>query len=782
MTHIPVLVTDMALILIIAGITTLICKKLKQPVIIGYVLAGFLLSPVTDFFPFFVGDTGEIETLAEIGVIFLMFSLGLEFNLQKMVQVGVSGTLSATIQIVGMVLLGYLFGMLLGWSATDSLFLGGMLSMSSTIITVKAIEDCKMRERKFASLAIGTLIIEDIAAIFLMLVLSTVSVSQGGSGSLVLTIAKLLFYLALWLVLGIFLVPTLVQKIQKLLNGETLLIISLGMCFGMVLIANAIGFSSALGAFMAGSLLAGTGVAEKVEELVTPCKDLFVAVFFVSVGFLVVPSTLLEYIVPILILIVVTIIGKVVLLTGSYLLTRQDLSNSLHCALSQTQVGEFSFVIASLGLSLGVTSDFLYPVIVAVAILTTFTTPFMLRTAAPLSSFLEKKLPNKIVEAIRDRSRDEDDEEDENAKLETSMVWRRYLKRYFSLIFLYTLVCAGIIILGHQLLLPFAMDHLPGGMAKAIVICAVLLCILPFFPQLMFSHAPDFAALWMESRFNKLPLLFLMGVRFAIAIGLLMMIPIWFFENIPYWLLTLMIPVAFIAARSKRLRGSYLTIAAKFIANLNERQLHEAQDSDALLWEDEDLIVNTYRIPPGSPLVERTLADLGWGRTLHLNIIRIVRGKRIINLPPGGEVLHEYDLICLYGVSQAMENFDLIYNNAAVHQEGTGSVTLHDYIFNQDRIPEKEQLYCYGTLIHKDSPFGGKSISDSGLRKDRSCFVIGVERALLPITEPSPNFILRTGDIVWILGTVKTMVALLEDEAVIYDKSNRKTPEGIAES
>ncbi len=182
------------------------------------------------------------------------------------------------------------------------------------------------------------------------------------------------------------------------------------------------------------------------------------------------------------------------------------------------------------------------------------------------------------------------------------MVWRRYLKRYFSLIFLYTLVCAGIIILGHQLLLPFAMDHLPGGIAKAAVMCVVLLCILPFFPQLMFSHAPDFAALWMESRFNKLPLLFLMGVRFAIAIGLLMMIPIWFFDNIPYWLLTLMIPVAFIAARSKRLRGSYLTIAAKFIANLNERQLHEAQKSDALLWEDEDLIVNTYRIPPGSPL------------------------------------------------------------------------------------------------------------------------------------------------------------------------------------
>ena len=777
MAHLATLITDLAWILIIAGITTLICKKLKQPVIIGYVLAGFLLSPLAGFFPVFVEDAEEISILAEIGVIFLMFSLGLEFNLHKMVEVGVSGTLSAAIQIVGMVFFGYLVGMLLGWSATDSLFLGGMLSMSSTIITVKALEDCGMRHRRFASLAIGTLIIEDIAAIFLMLVLSTVSVSQGAGGSLLLTIGKLLFYLALWLLLGIFLVPSVVKKISRLLNGETLLVVSLAMCFGMVLIADAIGFSSALGAFMAGSLLAGTGVAEKTEELVSPCKDLFVAVFFVSVGFLVVPSTLLEYIVPILILIVVTIIGKTLLLTVSYLLTRQDLSDSLHCALSQTQVGEFSFVIASLGLSLGVTGEFLYPVIVAVALLTTFSTPFLLRTAPPCAAFLEKRLPAKLTEAIRERTR-EDESRDNDVRLESSQLWKRYLRHYFSRLFLYVLICVGLLVLGKQLVLPFALEHFAYPVTKPIVMAVCILCILPFMPQLLRSHDPDYTALWMESRFNKLPLTVLMGARVAVGIGLLMLAPIMFFDNIHYWLLLLMIPIAVLAARSKRLRGSYLWIAAKFLANLNERQLYENRKADTLFWENKDLVVEVCRVPEGSPFIGRSLKDLEWGRQFHLNVIRLVRGNKIINLPSGDEILCANDELSVYGMRDPVENFRMIYEETAVICEKKEDDTLRGYILNQDHIPEKDQLYCYGTQIHKNSPFVNTSILYSGLKSDRGCFVIGVERDMLPIYGPSPNFVMNTDDVVWILGTIKATLSLLQSDAVLYDEANRKKMKG----
>ncbi|MBQ1252190.1 MAG: cation:proton antiporter [Firmicutes bacterium] len=767
------LIVDLSWILIIAGITTLICKKLKQPVIIGYVLAGFLLSPVTDFFPMFVGSLEEIEVLADIGVIFLMFALGLEFNLHKMVQVGVSGTLSAAVQILGMVFLGYLTGMLLGWSATDSLFLGGMLSMSSTIITVKAIEDCKMMDRKFSSLAIGTLIIEDIAAIFLMMVLSTVSVSQGGGADLFVTIGKLLFYLAFWLVLGILILPTLIQKVQHLLTGETLLIVALAVCFGMVLIAEALGFTEALGAFMAGSLLAGTGVAEKTEKLITPCKDLFVAVFFVSVGFLVGPSTLVEYALPILIIIVVTLIGKIILLTGSYVLTRQDLDTSVHCAFSQTQVGEFSFVIASLGLSLGVTGEFLYPVIVAVALITTFTTPFLLRGAAPCVSLMEKKLPQKWLDVIENRAR-KDEEVNDPKQQEISAVWRRYLKRYILAILMYTLIASGIIVLGKEFLLPGVMEYFSHPMMKFGVMLVVFFGILPFMPQLMISHDAEFATLWVAGPFNKFPLLVLIGIRCAIAIGLMMLVPIMFYDNIHFSLLLLMIPIAIIAGKSKRLRGSYLAIAAKFMTNLNEKQLLENSRKEQLLWENGDLIVDVYQVPEGSPLIDRTLADLEWGRTFRLNVIRLRRGKKVLNLPEGKEILRTGDYIAVYGSLRGIENFRLIYSEGALIFQGHETLTLSDYIRHQDHIAEKDQLFCYGLLIQKGSSYVGKSIRDSGLKNHRQCFVIGVERELLPITEPSPNLILRADDILWVLGTVETILYLLQDDSVVYHSSNAK--------
>lgn len=758
------MITDLALILLFAGITTLICKKLKQPVIIGYILAGFLLSPMVGFFPN-MGNTEEISVLAEIGVIFLMFSLGLEFNLHKMAKVGVSGTLSAIIHIIGMGLLGYLIGLLLGWSHTDSLFLGGMLSMSSTIITIKSLEDAKMREAKFTRLAIGTLIIEDIAAVFLMLILSTAAASRGSGETLLITIGVLLFYLALWLVLGIFIIPTVIKKIHHLMNNETLLIVTLAICFGMVWMADAIGFSAALGAFMAGSLLAGTGVAGRTEKLVAPCKDLFVAVFFVSVGFLVDPATLFSYIIPILILIAVTIVGKVIFLTGAYLLTRQSIHTAVHGAFAQTQIGEFSFVIASLGLSLGVTGDFLYPVIVAVAVITTLTTPFMLKAAPSFAAFLEKRLPDPMLRAIAANSKVA--VEEENKKSKKRETWNRCLKHYFSRTALYLLLVAGIIVLGHQVLLPFALSYFPDKITKIAVIAFLYLCLLPFLPQLLISHDPDFTALWMQDRFNKLPLLILMGLRFAITLAALIIIPVLFYNTTYFWLLLFTIPLAFLAARSKRLRGSYLRIAAKFLANLNEHQLREKSEVKDLLWMDSDLLVDTYRIPANSALVSRSLENLQWGRTLHLNIIKIIRGKRHLNLPTGKESLNEGDVFYLFGAAGSIDNFRLIYGDTAVERLNRENVTLYQYIMHQDEFNEKDQLFCYGALVHKNSPFTGKSIRDSGLRKECNCFIIGVERDLYPIRDPSPNFILRTGDIIWLLGSVYTVTQLIQDEAIL---------------
>mgnify|MGYP001330021286 FL=1 len=316
-------------------------------------------------------------------------------------------------------------------------------------------------------------------------------------------------------------------------------------------------------------------------------------------------------------------------------------------------------------------------------------------------------------------------------------------------------------------MLPFALSYFPYKITKICVLAFLYLCLLPFLPQLLTSHDPDFTALWMQDHFNKLPLLILMGLRFAIALTALIIIPLLFYETAHYWLLLLTIPLAFLAARSKRLRGGYLRIAAKFLANLNEHQLREKSDVKDLLWMDPDLLVDTYNIPANSSLANRSLQNLQWGRTLHLNVIKIIRGKKHLNLPSGKEILNEGDILYLYGAVSSLENFRLIYADTAVKRLNRENISLYQYIMHQDHFSEKDQLFCYGALVHKNSPFTGKSIRDSGLRKECNCFIIGVERDLYPIRDPSPNFILRTGDIIWLLGSVHTVTQLIQDEAIL---------------
>ena len=309
MEALPSLITDLTILLAIAAVTTLLCKKINLPSVLGYILAGFLAGPVVAVLPT-IDDMATIQVWSDIGVIFLMFGLGLEFSVHKMGEVGVPGFLSAGIQAVGVGVLGFYLGVLLGWSTMDAVFLGVMLAMSSTMITMKSIEDMGLKDEPFAGLAMGTLVIEDIIAIFAMVILSTISVSQSISGlELAGRLGLLLFYLALWLILGIFILPTVMKKLIGFMNDEMLLIFSLALCFLMALLADRIGLSTELGAFLAGSLLAGTVHAERVEHLVTPCKNLFGAVFFISVGFMVQPAMILQYIGPILLLSAAAIVG-----------------------------------------------------------------------------------------------------------------------------------------------------------------------------------------------------------------------------------------------------------------------------------------------------------------------------------------------------------------------------------------------------------------------------------------------------------------------------------------
>lgn len=396
----PALISDLGLILITAAAAALLFKKIRQPLVLGYLIAGYLAGPHFNFFPT-VTDTHSIEVWAEIGVIFVLFSLGLEFSFKKLLKVGGTSAITSGVQLTSMIVIGYVTGILLGWKQIDSIFLGAMLAMSSTTIILRAFDELNLKGKKFAGIVFGALIIEDIVAILMMVLLATISVSQKFSGvELFDSVLKLVFFLILWFLAGIFVIPTLLKKSRNLLNEESLLLLALGLCLMMVISASAAGFSSALGAFIMGSIIAETIFSERIIEVVKPVKHLFGAVFFVSVGMMINPQTLVEYAVPVAIITFVTIFGKTTTTFIGSLISGQPLKQAVQVGSSLSQIGEFSFIIATLGMTLKVTSDFLYPVIVAVSAITTFASPFLIKGADGFSQFLERALPTKVLTQI----------------------------------------------------------------------------------------------------------------------------------------------------------------------------------------------------------------------------------------------------------------------------------------------------------------------------------------------------------------------------------------------
>lgn len=754
MQEIPALISDLATILVLAAITTLLCKKINLPSVLGYILAGFLVGPVVDFIPT-IHDMANIEVWSDIGVIFLMFGLGLEFSLHKMAEVGVPGFLSAGIQALGMGIVGFFLGILLGWGTMNSVFLGVMLAMSSTMITMKSIEDMGLKEEKFSDLAMGTLVIEDIIAIFAMVILSTIAVSQSISGlALAERLGILLLYLALWLILGIYLVPTLMKKLVGLMNDEVLLIFSLALCFLMALLAEEIGLSTELGAFLAGSLLAGTVHAERVEHLITPCKNLFGAVFFVSVGFMVQPAMILKYIAPILLLAVVAIAGKLFFLTLGGLAAGQELDVSVSAAAAQTQVGEFSFIIAGLGQSLSVTGAFLYPIIVAVSVVTTFTTPFLLKLAGPLTRLLERILPDKWLAAIAKYSAAKQaDKSGENKDLTF------FLKYYFQTLALYGVLAVGVILLGVRSLLPFLLSMDWGGRRAELVACGIMyLALLFLLPAMLRIKKRYFTALWLESTSNRLLLSILMIFRAGVVILLAVLPAFLIFQVNPLWLASGAIPLMWIVTRSDRLTGHYLEVEARFLANFNERKLAEqfgqGDQAEVHHWLTEQLYVVTLACPEKYVGEGQTLRDHGWGNADHINIIKIIRGKEHINIPEGDVKTRGGDLLVAMGSRRDLENFCFKQTVDGVRpQKGSRLQTLKEYIENQEGILQSRQLLCYGVSLGKDLPQQGKSIRDSGIKEEWSAFLIGLERDLLPIPNPDRSMTLRTGDLLWVMGS-----------------------------
>ena len=661
MAGLPTMIQDLALMLIVAGVVTLIFKKLKQPLVLGYIVAGFLVSPHMPYTAS-VADMENIHLWADIGVMFLLFSLGLDFSFKKILKMGASPFISTMTIIFSMSILGICVGHAFGWSKMDCVFLGGMLAMSSTTIIYKAFDDLGLRQQQFAGLVMSVLILEDILAIVMMVMLSAIASGNNPDGGQMLgSIVKIGFFLVLWLVVGIFAIPILLRSVRRLINSEVLLIVSLGLCCAMAVFSTKVGFSSAFGAFIMGSILAETIEAEKIEQLVEPVKNLFGAIFFVSVGMLVDPQILVSYAWPILALVVTILIGQALFGSFSFMLGGESLKSAMRCGFSMAQIGEFSFIIASLGLSLGVISDFLYPVVVAVSVITTFLTPYMIRLATPAYAALEHRLPPRLIRLINHMTMSHSNSQEDN-------LWKQLLKQMVMNTLIYSILSSATIALMFTFVLPFTRKLLPGWelhwYANAITGVLTVLLISPFLRAMVMkkNRSEEWRALWRESNRNRFPLLFTVLVRVIIAVSFIFYICNFLSRFSNALMITLGVMAVILMVLSRTIKRRSILLERLFINNLRSRDIEaQVRGKKRPLYEgkllDRDIHIAEFDVPANSMWMGSTLKDLNLGKKYGVHISSILRGGFRMNIPNGDYVLYPCDRLQVIGSDDQMAKF-----------------------------------------------------------------------------------------------------------------------------
>lgn len=729
--HIPNLINDLGLILITAAIAVLIFRKLKQPLVLGYLVAGFLASEYFHFFPT-VKDTNSITVWAEIGVIFLLFSLGLEFSFKKLLKVGGTASITALTQIFTMIVIGYFAGKFMGWEEMNCIFLGVILSISSTTIILKAFDELGVKSQKFTGNVIGALIVQDIVAILMMVLLSTIAVSQQFSGTeLIQSLLKLGFFLAIWFISGIFFIPTLLRKLKPLFTDEMLLIISLALCLLMVIFAANVGFSAALGAFIMGSIIAETNEAEHIEHLVKPVKDLFGAIFFVSVGMLINPETLVEYVFPVMLLTLITIFGQSITSTIGTLISGQPLKESIQTGMSLSQIGEFSFIIATLGASLNVTSDFLYPIVVAVSAVTAFTTPFMIKYATPVAGFVERKLPKRWVKRIEIYSA--------NAQaIKTVSTWRKAIREYIFQIVIHSIILFAIIQMSKRFLMPLIGDLSYGNTITAVI---TFIIIAPFLWALSLQRiATNEVQELIKNKKHHGPILVLIFIRMVIGLFFIgMMLNNFFSPGVA--VLAFVLSVVTIMLFPKKINKLYMKIENRFVTNYNQRELSvkKINRNNLSPW---DGHMASFIIVPESDLVGKPLEEIKIREEIGVNIAYIKRGNLHVNIPTKYEKLYPNDEIFVIGTDIQVKEFG-------------------DYLKNHEmKIIEDEEADIILQQFELElQPFIGRTIRESGLREKTNGLVVGVEHNGRRILNPESNFILSKNDIVWVVGDRKKVAA-----------------------
>lgn len=751
MDNLAPLISDLALILIVAGVVTLIFKRLKQPLVLGYIVAGFLAGPHMPYTPS-VEDLTSIHLWSEIGVIFLMFTLGLEFSFKKIVKMGIGPVIAACTVMFCMIGVGRFLGTLFGWDSMNSLFLGGMLAMSSTTIIYKALDDLGLRQQKFAGEVLSVLILEDILGILLMVVVSALAVSRHFEGAeLMGSLLKLGFFLILWFVVGVYVVPLFLRGTRKWMNRETLLVVSVGLCFLLVVIASKAGYSSAFGAFMMGSILAETVEAESIERVTAPVKDLFGAIFFVSVGMMVDPAVLAEYWLPILAICVAIILGQAVFGTTGFLLSGQPLRVAVQCGFSLAQIGEFAFILAALGVSLHVTADFLYPVVVAVSIITTFLTPYMIRAAAPAYEWLERSMPKPVRRMAGHAPRGR-----RAKKTGDASDWKRLLIALTGISVAYTTLCVAAVGISFASLLPASrgvLGHWPGN-----VVCGVLTILVasPFLRAIVMrkNHSEEWKSIARRGRLARVGLWSTFAVRYMLAAAVVYYVldflsPFWW----PFHVAASLLIVAGMVA-SRGVKWVSIKMERTFMQNLKIREVSARRAAVAGMpayarrLEARNIHIAQLEIPANSRWGGRTLAELSVSHTDGVMVVAIRRGDYRINIPDGHTEIYPGDGIEAIGDDAGIAAFA-----ARLQSEVHADMT---------EASGGARLAVRRLIIRDGSPFEGHTLSGSGIRSRHHCMVIGFEEENDVIAYATAERKIMRGDTLWVVGEELAVKKLLE--------------------
>ncbi len=725
-THLPPLIRDLGVIFLASGLAAVAFSYLRQPLIVGYLLVGYLIGP---HFPYFthLAEPEGVRLWGEIGVIFLLFSLGLEFSFKKLLSVGPSAFFAATVEVVCMFVAGYFTARAFQMSSQEALFWGGMLSISSTTVLIRAIEDSGAKSARFAQNVFGILIVEDLYAILLLVLLA----ASGSSGVDIIfsTLFRFSFFLIVVFVLGISILPVLIRKAEAVLSDETRIILSLGLCFTVVVLATKFGFSATLGAFLMGSLIAGTREARKIESLLLPLRNLFGAVFFVSVGLDIQPSIVWNQPLKVVGFFLVVLFGKMLFVTVGSLISGKPIKPSVRSGVSMAQVGEFSFVMAALGLSADLLSSESSSIIVVVATLTTFTTPFFVNQSKSIATWVDRTLPSRLKGTL---DRYSSAIQRSGSVSETRMMLRKHL-----LILLVNSALIGAIALFFESASKTWAGR-SGGLLLAIILTA------PFFWGIAKGGLKDirFKEGWMNSGLRPI-LVFLMVVRSFVFISLTGFLVSRFFILEIQYLILFGFSGGVMLFFSKRLETVYERFVQRFLISLSESEIKEVEkpgsltsDRSGLTPWDGHIALFEMGFNPG--VIGKTLAELKVREHHGVMIAMVERNGRKIPVPSGFERLYPLDRLHVIGGDDELARFQefLVGESSVSESEGDSSSS-----------------YSLESISMKDgAPFIGLTIRDCGIREKVNGLVVGVERDGTRIINPSADFLILRDDLLWIVG------------------------------